>query len=50
VVSDLNPAAGAREANLAEATLNANGTISIYNNSGSLNMAVDVLGWYSNVT
>jgi hypothetical protein len=29
------------------ATLNANGTISIYNSAGTMNVVVDVLGWYS---
>jgi hypothetical protein len=45
--SDLNPAAGAIEANLAVATLSHNGTISIYNNTGNIDVIVDVLGWYS---
>jgi len=47
VVSDLNPPTGQVRANLAVATLNANGTISIYNHSGVINVVVDVLGWYS---
>jgi len=45
--SDLNPAAGAVRANLAVATISPNGTITIYNNTGSINVVVDVLGWYS---
>ena len=47
VVSDLNPAAGEVRANLVVAALSSNGTISIYNNTGSVDVAVDVLGWYS---
>ncbi len=47
LVSDLNPAAGAVKGNLTVATLNANGTISIYNDAGDTNVVVDVLGWYS---
>jgi YVTN family beta-propeller protein len=45
--SDLNPAAGETRANLVVATVNANGTISVFNNTGSLDVLVDVLGWYS---
>jgi hypothetical protein len=45
--SDLNPAVGETRANLAVATVNANGTISVFNNTGSLDVIVDVLGWYS---
>jgi hypothetical protein len=48
-VSDLNPAAGEVRANLVVATLNSNGTISIYNDTGSVNVVVDVLGWYSSI-
>jgi hypothetical protein len=47
VVSDLNPAAGEVKGNLVVATISALGTITIYNHSGSTNVAVDVLGWYS---
>jgi hypothetical protein len=47
VVSDLNLAPGDIKANLAVATLSSHGTISIYNNTGSTNVVVDVLGWYS---
>jgi hypothetical protein len=46
-VSDLNPVAGDVKGNLTVATLNANGTVSIYNNTGTVNVVVDVLGWYS---
>jgi glycine rich protein len=46
-VSDLNPVAGEVRANLAVATLSSNGTISIFNDAGSVNVVVDVLGWYS---
>ncbi len=45
--SDLNPAQGDVRANLAVATLSADGTISVYNNTGSVDIVVDVLGWYS---
>ena len=47
LVSDINPAAGIRRANLVVATLSASGTITIYNFTGSLNVVVDVSGWYS---
>ena len=47
LVSDLNPAAGDVKGNLTVATLSPSGTISIYNNTGSVNVVVDVLGWYS---
>jgi len=46
-VSDLNPVAGEVRANLAVATLSPTGTISLYNHTGSVNVVVDVLGWYS---
>ena len=46
-VSDLNPYAGAVEPNLVVATLSNTGTIDIYNNSGTVDVVVDVLGWYS---
>jgi hypothetical protein len=46
--SDLNPAFGTTDANLAVATLtHPGGTISIYNNTGSIDVIIDVLGWYS---
>jgi hypothetical protein len=45
--SDLNLTAGATRANLAVVALSAGGTITIYNNSGTTNAVVDVLGWYS---
>ncbi len=47
LASDLNPAAGDVKGNLTVATLSSSGTISIYNNTGSVNVVVDVLGWYS---
>jgi hypothetical protein len=46
-VSDLNPAAHDVKGNLTVATLSAGGTISIFNNAGSVDVVVDVLGWYS---
>jgi hypothetical protein len=46
--SDLNLSAGENRANLVVATVNpGTGTISIFNQSGSVNVIVDVLGWYS---
>jgi hypothetical protein len=45
--SDLNPGPGQVSANLAVATVNANGTLDIFNSSGSIDVVVDVLGWYS---
>jgi hypothetical protein len=45
--SDLNPGPGQVCANLTVATLSANGTITIFNSGGSIDVVVDVLGWYS---
>jgi streptogramin lyase len=50
--SDLNPAAGENRANLVVATVNptagsTKGQISIYNQTGRIDVIVDVLGWYS---
>jgi hypothetical protein len=45
--SDLNPAVQEVRANLVVATLSRNGTISIYNLGGNIDVIVDVLGWYS---
>ncbi len=45
--SDLNPGAGQVMANMVVATVNANGTISIYNHTGSIDAVADVMGWYS---
>ncbi|MGP0031324.1 MAG: protease pro-enzyme activation domain-containing protein [Acidimicrobiales bacterium] len=45
--SDLNLVPGVTRANLVVATLSSTGTISIYNNAGSTDVVVDVLGWYS---
>jgi hypothetical protein len=47
LVADLTPAAGDIRGNLAVATIASDGTISIYNNTGSTDVVVDVLGWYS---
>jgi hypothetical protein len=47
LVSDLNPAAGDVKGNLVVAKLSPTGTISIYNNAGSVDVVVDVLGWYA---
>jgi hypothetical protein len=46
-VSDLNLVPGVSKANLVVATLSSTGTITIYNHTGSVNIIVDVLGWYS---
>jgi hypothetical protein len=45
--SDLDPAVQEVRANLVVATLSHNGTISIYNSGGNIDVIVDVLGWYS---
>jgi hypothetical protein len=45
--SDLNPAVQEVRANLVVATLSHNGSISIYNLGGNIDVIVDVLGWYS---
>jgi hypothetical protein len=45
--SDLNPSPGDIQGNLTIAALSASGTISVYNNSGSVDVVIDVLGWYS---
>jgi hypothetical protein len=48
VSSDLNPAVGEIRANMVVATINpATGHISIFNLAGTVNVVVDVLGWYS---
>lgn len=47
LVSDLNEVRGDVRANMVVAALSASGTISIYNYTGSMNVVVDVLGWYS---
>ena len=47
LASDLNPAAGDVKGNLTVGTLSSGGKLSIYNNTGTVNVVVDVLGWYS---
>lgn len=47
LASNLNWAAGATVPNLVIATLSSTGGLSIYNASGSTDVVVDVLGWYS---
>jgi hypothetical protein len=47
LVSDLNPAAGSVAGNLTVAPLSAAGTFSVYNNSGTVDVVIDVVGWYS---
>ena len=46
-VSDLNWSRGQTAPNLVIATLSSSGEISIYNNSGSANVIVDVFGWFA---
>ncbi|MGH9291178.1 MAG: Ig domain-containing protein, partial [Acidimicrobiales bacterium] len=46
VSSDLNPAKGDTEANMVVATLSGSGTVRIYNNSGTVDVVVDLAGWY----
>jgi len=46
LASSVNWQAGETVPNLVIATLNPAGTVSIYNSSGSLDVVVDVLGWY----
>jgi hypothetical protein len=47
LVSDLNEVHGDVRANMVVATLSSSGTITIYNDTGSTDIVVDVLGWYS---
>jgi hypothetical protein len=47
LVSDLDQVPGDVGANLAVATLSPSGTIEILNDTGSIDVVVDVLGWYS---
>jgi hypothetical protein len=47
LVSDLNEVSGDVRANMVVATLSSSGTITIYNSTGSMDVVVDVLGWYS---
>ncbi len=44
--SDLNFVAGQTIPNLAVATLTASGTVTIYNNTGSTDVVVDLVGWF----
>jgi hypothetical protein len=45
-VSSINFVKGATRANIATVPLSASGDLSLYNNSGSVNVIVDVLGFY----
>jgi hypothetical protein len=47
LVSDLDQVPGDVGANLAVATLSPRGTIEILNDTGSIDVVVDVLGWFS---
>jgi hypothetical protein len=47
LVSDLDQVPGDVGANLVVATLSPSGTIEILNDTGSIDVVVDVLGWYS---
>jgi hypothetical protein len=44
--SDLNPPAGGTEPNLVVAPLSAEGTFTVYNYAGTVNIAIDLAGWY----
>jgi hypothetical protein len=45
--SDLDPTGSSVQANLTVAALSGTGTLSIFNDTGSVDVVVDVLGWYS---
>jgi len=47
LASDLNPSEGDVAGNLSIASISPTGTISIYNNSGDVDVVIDVEGWYS---
>ena len=47
LASSLNWTAGETVPNLVVATLSATGSLTVYNDQGSLDLVVDVLGWYS---
>ncbi|HVL81769.1 MAG TPA: fibronectin type III domain-containing protein [Actinomycetota bacterium] len=47
LASDLNWVPGLTVANMVVATLDANGRIRVYNDTGSTDVIVDVVGWYS---
>ena len=44
--SDLNPSKGTVKPNLIVATVSPSGTITIYNNSGTTDVVIDLAGWY----
>ncbi len=44
--SDLNPAKGAVEPNLVVPTLSTSGSFTVYNSAGTINIVVDLTGWY----
>ena len=46
--SDLDPAAGAVEPNLVVPTLSTSGSFTVYNYAGTINLVVDLTGWYEN--
>jgi hypothetical protein len=47
VTSDLNTTPGATSTNLVIVQLGPDGAISLANEAGSVDLVVDVLGWYS---
>jgi len=47
IISDLNPSPNAVETNLVVARVSAEGTITIYNFNGLVNVIVDSEGWYA---
>jgi hypothetical protein len=46
LASDLNRAAGETAPNLTEVLLGSNGKMDVFNNAGSVDVAIDVFGWY----
>jgi hypothetical protein len=47
LASNMNPAARRTSAGLAIVEVGADGRISLYNNAGTVDVVVDVLGWYT---
>jgi len=46
LISDVNPAPGTRRANLDVSALSSDGTVTITNYAGTVNVVIDVSGWY----
>ena len=47
LVSDLNPPPNGVEPNLVVATLSGSGTFNVFNDNGTVNLVIDLAGWYS---